>query len=196
MMKQLHIRLIDTLKKSRTSNKLTDKLLIILSIILYPLILLFGLVIMFFAALLSLYQKTFIRKDNITLVKQVTASTEQWSILTEQDSLKIFSKYAGEVRFGPAYLNLKSDPVIPYLTDKLFGDWFFYRDKTLFLQQWKATDKPSTDLVAINTVTMELKVLQQNIPSVLWSIVEIENSILQLTCDTGQEIWKYEVVTI
>ena len=193
MLKQFHIRLTDRFKKPETSNRFTNGLVNILSVILYPLILLFGLVTLFFAAILSLYQKTFTNKGDNTSTENLQPSIEQWSILTEQGNLKIFSKFAGEARFGPAYLHLKSDPVIAYLTDKIFGDWFFHRDNVLFLQQWNSTGKPNTNLVAIHTLTFDIKLLEQNIPSVLWNIVETENSSLQLTCDTGHEILRYSI---
>jgi hypothetical protein len=148
---------------------------------------------MFVAAILSFYQNTFLSKDKSAVIEDVQPSIEQWSILTEQDNLKVLSQYAGEIRFGPAYLHLKSDPVVVYLTDKIFGDWFFYYNKVLFLQQWNSTDKPNTSLVAIDTLTFDIKLLEQNIPSVLWNIVETESDSLQLTCNTGQEILMYSI---
>jgi len=119
--------------------------------------------------------------------------TDQWTILTEQNNLKIFQKYKGEVRFGPVYLNLKSEPPISLLNDKIFGDWFFYYDKGIFLQQWNSADKPNTNLIFIDIITLDIKVLQENIPSVIWDIVETDNKELQLTCDTGKEILKYNI---
>jgi len=148
---------------------------------------------MLFAVIVSLFQKMFSTESKEKLADQEQTFTETWSVLTEQGKLKFFSKYVGEVRFGPAYLHLKSDPAIPFLTDKVFGDWFFHHDNMLLLQQWNSTDKPNTNLIAIDTMTFDTTALLQNIPSVLWDIVETEQNNLQLTCDTGSEILKYSI---
>lgn len=192
MLKQFHIQLTDRLKKPQTSNRFVSGLLNVLSIVLYPIILLIGLVTILFAAFVSLFQKEPTQTKQSTLDKE-QSFTMPWSILTEQGNLKLFSKFAGEVRFGPAYLRLKSEPFIPLLTDKVFGDWFFYFDNMLLLQQWNSTDKPNTNLVGIDIMTSDTTVLLENIPSVLWDIVETEKNGLQLTCDTGTEILKYSI---
>ena len=80
-----------------------------------------------------------------------------------------------------------------FLNDKIFGDWFFYYDKGIFLQQWNSLDKPNTSLIFVYTTTFDAKVLQENIPSVMWDIVETDTKELQLTCDTGKEILKYKI---
>ena len=191
MLKQFHITLTNRLKKSQTSNRFVSGLLSILSVVLYPIILLIGLLIILFASIASLFQRPSESKENL-LDKEQTL-IEPWSILTAQENLKIFSKFAGEVRFGPAYLHLKFEPAIPFLTDQVFGDWFFHFDNMLFLQQWNSTDQPNTNLVGIDTLTFDSNVLIQNIPSVLWDIVETSADDLQLTCDTGTEILKYSI---
>jgi hypothetical protein len=193
VLKQFHIQLTDRLKKPQTSNRFVSGLLNILSVILYPIILLIGLVTILFAAIISLFQKMPSQEGKEKLVDKEQTLNETWSVLTEQGNLKIFKKFAGEVRFGPAYLHLKSDPIIPLLTDKFFGDWFFHFDNMLLLQQWNSTDKPNTNLVGIDTLTFDTNVLIQSIPSVLWDIVETEANDLQLTCDTGTEILKYSI---
>jgi hypothetical protein len=192
VLKQLHIKLTGRFKKPQNSNKVTSGLLKILSIVLYPLILIIGLITILFAAVVSLFQKR-PTESRENLIAKEQAFTEPWSILTEQGRLKIFRKYAGEVSFGPAYLNLKSNPAILFLTDKIFGDWFFHYDHVLLLQQWNSTENPNTNLIAIDTMTFDTAVLQQNIPSVFWDIVETEPNNLQLTCDTGSEILKYSI---
>jgi len=193
VLKQFHIKLTDRLKKPQTSNRFVSGLLNILSIVLYPIALLIGLVTILFAAIVSLFQITSSTASKEKLVDKEQTFSETWSVLTEQDNLKIFRKFAGEVCFGPVYLHLKSDPIIPFLTDKIFGDWFFYFDNMLLLQQWSSTDKPNTNLIGIDTLTFDTNILMHNIPSVLWDIVETEADDLQLTCDTGTEILKYSI---
>tara|TARA_R110002049_G_scaffold307520_1_gene508234 strand:- start:46146 stop:46556 length:411 start_codon:yes stop_codon:yes gene_type:complete len=39
-----------------------------------------------------------------------TDELKDWSIMTSFSELKLLSKYAGELRFGPAFLHLKTEP--------------------------------------------------------------------------------------
>jgi hypothetical protein len=192
MLKQFHIQLTERFKKSQTSNKFIGGLLNILLFVLYPIILLIGLLTILFASIVSLFQKRQTDGKEKFLDKEQTL-TVPWSILTQQGNLKIFREFAGDVHFGPTYLHLKSDPVIPILNDEIFGDWFFHFDNMLLLQQWNSTDKPDANLLCIDTLTFDANVWQQNIPSVLWDIVETAPDDLQLTCDTGSEILKYSI---
>lgn len=193
MLKQFHIKLTDRLKKPQTTSRFVSALLNILSVALYPIILLIALVTVLFSAFISLFKTKSSKENKEKFINNEPSFTKTWSVLTEQGKVKIFRKFAGEVRFGPAYLHLKSDAVIPLLTDKVFGDWFFHFDNMLLLQQWNSTDKPNTNLLSIDTVTFDTNILLQNIPSVLWDIVETETDDLQLTCDTGTEILKYSI---
>tara|TARA_B110000046_G_C12835458_1_gene331263 strand:+ start:527 stop:661 length:135 start_codon:yes stop_codon:yes gene_type:complete len=38
-----------------------------------------------------------------------------------------------------------------------------------------------------------VQVLEKNIPSVNWEIVETKNETLELNCDTGKEILNYKI---
>ncbi|PRY05339.1 hypothetical protein CLV24_13019 [Pontibacter ummariensis] len=97
------------------------------------------------------------------------------------------------MRFGPAYFSLKSEPFIYGLSDKVYGDWFFQYGEGLFLQQWNFIDTPNTNLVFINSETLELSIVEKSVPSVLWEMVEIDNKSVQLNCDTGRETVKYRI---
>ena len=193
MFKQFHIQLTDRIKKTNTSKGIANSLLRIAAIVVYPVVLVIGLFLMIMVGIFSIFQKLFSTKNKSAEVIQDQEMNGQWSILTEQNKLKIFQRYKGEVRFGPTYLNLKSDPTINFLNDKTFGDWFFYYDKGIFLQQWNSIDKPNTNLIFIDTTTFDFKVLKENIPSVIWDIVATDAKDLQLTCDTGKELLKYHI---
>lgn len=90
----------------------------------------------------------------------------EWNNFFEHKSLKIYYNLKGEIRYGPAYLNLKSDPVIKEFNDKIFGDWFYRHDSILYLQEWNIVKNPNTNLVSINLLTFEYKVILENIKSV------------------------------
>ena len=52
--------------------------------------------------------------------------------MTSFSELKIYSKYIGELRFGPAYIKIKNDPKNIF-RDNLFGDWFYRVENGIFL---------------------------------------------------------------
>lgn len=118
---------------------------------------------------------------------------EQWSVLTSINDLKIQQKYLHEIRFGPAYFELKSEPKIQSLENKTFGDWFYIHKTGVLLQQWNSTATPNTNIIFIDAETLELRTIKENIPSVLWSLTETEDNMLQLDCHTGQEILTYKI---
>jgi len=193
LLKQFHIQLTDRIKKPNAGNGFRNTLLRIGSIVVYPIALVIGLFLMILVGIFSIFQKLFLTKGKSIDIAQDHDLNDRWAILTEQNKLKIFQKYRGEVRFAPTYLSLKSEPANEFLDGKIFGDWFFYYRQGIFLQQWNSIDKPDTNLIFIDTTTFDAKVLQENIPSVLWDIVETDTKELQLTCDTGKEILKYKI---
>jgi len=94
----------------------------------------------------------------------------EWNNFFEHKSLKIYYNLKGEIRYGPTYLNLKSDPVIKEFNNKIFGDWFYTHDSILYLQEWNFVKSPNTNLVSINLLTFEYKVILENIKSVFWEM--------------------------
>ncbi len=146
---------------------------------------------MLFVGIFAFFQRM-ISKPDLELKSEPT-DIEQWSILTNISGLNIYQKYISEIRYGPAYLNLKSEPEIDYLKNKLFGDWFFTYSNGILLQQWNSTEKPNTNLIFIGIENLEVKILKKNIPSVNWEIVETKNKTLELNCDTGKEVLSYKI---
>lgn len=138
---------------------------------------------------------SFLKFGNVskTEVQEISASEEQWTVLTSINDLKIQQKYLHEIRFGPAYFELKSEPNIQFLKNKTFGDWFYRHKNGVLLQQWNSTATPNTNLIFIDAETLELRTIKENIPSVLWTLTETEDKSLQLNCDTGREILTYKI---
>ena len=199
MNKQFNIELINKIRKPDTGNGFVNGLLKVLSIILYPLLILGGLLFMLFAILLSIFQRltlsnTQSQADKSTDLKNIDIENH-WTILTETNRVKLYQQYVGEIRYGPVYLKLKSNPHITTLTNKLFGDWFFRYQNGIFLQQWNSTDNANTNLIFVDTDNLEVKVIRKNIPSVLWEIVKTDNKTLELICDTGKEILSFKIDT-
>lgn len=179
----------------KTENKFIKGLLGILTVIIYPIILIFGLVFMLFAGLLSIFQRIFSNDpNNIENKSQETeAISNDWSIMTKLNGLEIYKKFEGEIRFGPIYMSLTSQPNINGFHDKIFGDWFYPYKNGLFLQQWNSTDLPNTNLIYLDSEIRKFTIVKSDISSVLWDMIENENNKLELTCDTGKEIYKYEL---
>jgi hypothetical protein len=194
---QFNIEYIKKIKKSETENYFVNGLLKVLSIVVYPIEVFGGLLFMLLLIVLSLWQKLTSTKaqrqaDKIDEIKGKSIEN-QWTILTETNRIKLYQQYSGEIRFGPVYLKLKSNPHIGTLNGSLFGDWFFYYQNGIFLQQWNSTENANTNLMFVNTDNFEAKVIIKNIPSVYWKIVEKENKNFELICDTGKEILTYKI---
>lgn len=197
MLKQINIELINRIRKPLKDNRILNGIINVLTIILFPIILIVGIIIILFTGMFSLLQRLFSKPDVETKIQQSKTvkhyQVNQWNLFTNLNELKIYEKYIGEVRFGPAYLKLKSEPRIDFLNQGLFGDWFFLYLNGIFLQQWNSTKKPNTNLVFIGFENHEIKILEKNIPSVIWDIVETKDKILELNCDTGEEIITYKI---
>lgn len=199
MSKKINIEFISKIGKPKTENIYLNSLLNILTIILFPIIIILGLAFILVMLLLSFLQSLFSSKTEnqpiiVSDVNQIELEN-QWRIFSSTKQIKLYQKIRGEVRFGPIYLNLKSEPSIEKLHGKIFGDWFYIYQNGIFLQQWNSTNDANTNLIFLNAESFEMEIIKQNIPSVLWKIKQTGNENLELICDTGNEILKYEIDT-
>jgi hypothetical protein len=140
---------------------------------------------MFFAFVISIFQKADPADNKV--------AEEPWTILTEFDGVTVWKKYRGEIRFGPVYIDLKTEPTISGLNNKIFGDWLYAHGQGLFLQQWNRTDTPNTTLVYLDTRDKKLINVKESINSVTWDMVKLTDKKLDLKCDTGDKILNYEI---
>jgi len=193
MLRQINIQLIDKIKKPIEGNRILNGIMNVLVIILFPIILIVGIIIMMFVGIFAFFQKLFSKPETKLELETESTQIEQWNLFTNLSGLNIYEKYVGEIRFGPAYLNLKSKPKIEFLENKLFGDWFFTYSNGILLQLWNSTKKPNANLIFIGIDNCKVQVLEKNIPSVNWEIVETKDKTLELNCDTGKEILNYKI---
>ncbi|MGV0920440.1 hypothetical protein ACTS94_08660 [Empedobacter falsenii] len=100
-----------------------------------------------------------------------------WENFIEYESLIIQKQFAGEIRFGPTFFSLNSNPEIKELNNKIFGDWFYRHNSTLYLQQWNSTKNPDANLISIDIFTFQCKIVLENIKSVFWNM-EFRNNQL------------------
>ncbi len=191
MLRQINIELINRMRKPKEGNSFLNGMISILIFILYPIIIVVGIIIMSILGIFAFFQRLFSKPD--FEIESQSTDIEQWNILTNFNGINIYQKYVNEIRFGPAYLNLKSEPEIDYLNNKLFGDWFYTYSKGILLQQWNSTEKPNTNLIFIEIENLKIQVLEKNIPSVNWEIVETKDRTLELNCDTGKEVLTYKI---
>jgi uncharacterized membrane protein len=188
MTDNIRVRLLSQIKKKDSDNWIQGILKGGLAIILYPFIFVIGLVIMFSALVISIFQK----RDNTDKANNKFAE-EPWTILTEFNGVTVWKKYRGEIRFGPVYLDIKTEPIIFGLENKIFGDWLYAHGQGLFLQQWNAIDSPNTSLVYLHTKDKKLINIKDSINSVTWDMVRLTDKTLDLKCDTGDKILNYEI---
>lgn len=118
--------------------------------------------------------------------------TNEWSILTSFSAVKLYSKYMGELRFGPTYLWLKNKPDNIF-KNEFYGDWFYKVEKGVYLQKWNSNPeegvhiKISNDLILYEPITNTAETIISNIPSFHWEIITNKNNDLVLVSDNGRE---------
>ncbi|NBW28035.1 MAG: hypothetical protein EBR38_05650 [Flavobacteriaceae bacterium] len=96
---EIKISFFDKVKRPNTGNKFVDGLLTILTIPLYPIILFFGLFVMIFSGLLSLWQK--LTLSNVDLQKRdiLEAETQikKWNVFVSTNKIHIEQQLAGSL---------------------------------------------------------------------------------------------------
>ncbi|MGE0589692.1 MAG: hypothetical protein AB7O48_14035 [Cyclobacteriaceae bacterium] len=188
MTDNIRVRLLSQLKKKDSDSWIQRILKGGLTLLIYPLIFIFGLLVMLFGFIISIFQK----QDTID-THGGSVSDEPWTIWTEIGGVRIWKKYKGDIRFGPSYFEIKTEPTIDGFEDKIFGDWHYRHGQGIFLQQWNNTENPNTTLIYLDIGERKVKSIKDSINSVLWDIVERVDKKLELNCDTGDRILKYEV---
>ena len=169
MTQQLKISFLDKIKRPKTNNKFLDGLLTVITILFYPIILLFGLFVVFLAGLLSLLQRLTLRKEVLQETKLDAVKSEnknkEWQVFTSTNHVLIEQKLAGSLPWNSGnYLHLRSNPTISYLTDNIFGDWLLVDFRGIFLQKWNDSRNINCDLVFIDFDTLNVSVLQKTCP--------------------------------
>ena len=198
MTQQLKISFLDKIKRPKTNNKFVDGLLTVLTILFYPIILLFGLLVMFFAGLLSLWQRLTIDKEDFQKQKLDIAKLEnqnkQWKVLNTTKLVLIEQKLAGSLPWDSGdYLYLRSNPTISYLTDNIFGDWLLVDFRGVFLQKWNDTRNINCDLIFIDFETLNVSILKENLPTKHWKTEKINADEIKFTFTTSDSDLTYIV---
>ncbi|GAB5564111.1 MAG: hypothetical protein Wins2KO_11740 [Winogradskyella sp.] len=117
---------------------------------------------------------------------------KDWTVMTSFSELKILTKYAGELRFGPAFVHIKTEPKNAF-GKEFYGDWFFRTENGVYLQKWNSNPiksgvytKASNDLIYYDRLKNKTKVLETGIKSFHWTIEKDENNGLTLISDNGK----------
>ena len=144
----------------------------IIKMIFCPFVFIFSIIIVSYVLIKSYFSP----KGTFTEYEPV--KTENYSIYFENNELKIFSIYAGEIRMGPIYLGFKTEPRIKEIETEFFGDWFYKTETGIYLQKWNSTKEPNTDLVFINFKNLTIHTIKSNIASVNWKIENINEKLI------------------
>lgn len=108
----------------------------------------------------------------------------EWSIFLNSENLNIYQRFEGEIRFGPEYLQLKTEPSIQEFYGKIFGDWFYKTSDGIFLQEWNSLQNANSNLIYIDFKELKFITLQKNIESVFWNMSE-DNKYYNLNFNTS-----------
>lgn len=112
----------------------------------------------------------------------------QWGFFYKNDKVKIEEQLAGSLpRDSGDYLYLRSTPSIPYLSQKIFGDWFLVDFEGIFLQKWNNTNDLNCDLIFIEFDTLNASVIKNKIPSKAWTTEKLNKSEIKFTFMTENE---------
>lgn len=198
MSQEIKISFLDRVKRPNTGNKFVDGLLTILIIPLYPLVLLFGLLVILFAGLLSLWRQLTTNQEDLQKQKkdalEIEIKNKQWSVFTSTNSILIEQQLAGSLPWDSGdYLYLKSNPTISYLTGKLFGDWLLVEFGGVFLQKWNDTRNINCDLVFIDFDTLEVTILQKSLPTKHWITEKVNSNEIKFTFSITESDLSYIV---
>ena len=193
MDKELKIKFVEKIKYVETGNKLIDGLLVF---ILYPLVLVFGLLAMCFVGLLSFWQNVTSSKKELQEVEEmkleITNENKQWSIFTTAPNVAIEKQLAGRLPWDSGdYFYLKSRPEIEYLNNRLFGDWLLVAFGGVFLQKWNDTRNINCDLAFIDLDTLKVTELKANIPTKHWETEKINENEIKFTFSTSNSDMVY-----
>ncbi len=144
----------------------------------------------------------FKKKNNSNHHKNLEIQNHDWSdwaIMTSMSNVRLLSKYVGELRFGPAYLHLKTEP-INLFGKEFYGDWLYKTSKGVYLQRWNSNPlksgvhtKANNDLVFLNTLTNEIEIIERNIDSFHWTIEKDDKENLTLISDNGNTVERIQI---
>lgn len=118
--------------------------------------------------------------------------SENWSIMTSFSELKILSKYAGELRYGPAFIHIKTEPKNVF-GKEFYGDWFYRTENGIYLQKWNSNPiinglqtKADNDLVFYDPIKNKKEVIKDGIKSFHWKMEKNNKNELILVSNNGK----------
>lgn len=107
------------------------------------------------------------------------SNSEKYTLLAEKNNVQVFHKWIGEIRFGPELFSLKSIPKIEFLETGIYGEWNFTYKNFIFLQKWNSEKNADADIIQINTETLEITIIKENILSVFWEAKVIDENQIE-----------------
>jgi hypothetical protein len=115
-----------------------------------------------------------------------------WSILTSFSEFKVLSKYAGELRFGPTFIHLKTEPKNTF-GKQFFGDWFYRTENGVYLQKWNSDPiksgihtRADNDLIYYDRLKNRIEIIETGIKSFLWEMEKDNDNGLTLISKDGK----------
>jgi hypothetical protein len=161
-----------------------------------PFVIIYGIFFFIFLLLISAFQKLFginVKEVPSNEINLREIAKNNWSELSKNNELIIYQKLIDEIRFGPEYIKIRTEPKIENLENSIFGNWVYKTESGFFLQKWNTIKTAETNLIFINSKNLNIEIIKENIPSVLWEMKRLKNGIFELNCNTGNEELKYEI---
>lgn len=118
-----------------------------------------------------------------------TDAENKWSIMTSFSEIKISNKYAGELRFGPAFIHIKTEPENVFAKE-FYGDWFYRAENGVYLQKWNSNPiksgvhtQANNDLIFYNPISNKKEIIKTGIKSFHWEIEKENNGLILISND-------------
>jgi len=123
------------------------------------------------------------------------SNSEKYTLLVDNTNLQIFHKWIGEIRFGPELFALKSNPKIEFLETGIYGEWSFTYKNFIFLQKWNSEKNADANIIQVNTATLEVTTIKENILSVFWEAKVVQENKIEFNFTNINKRFTYNLET-
>ena len=97
--------------------------------------------------------------------------------------------------FCPELFALKSNPKIEFLETGIYGEWSFTYKNFIFLQKWNSEKNADANIIQVNTATLEVTTIKENILSVFWEAKVVQENKIEFNFTNINKRFTYNLET-
>ncbi|UTW63179.1 hypothetical protein KFE98_03210 [bacterium SCSIO 12741] len=186
----VHIRLLKKVQKKAEGGLLTRLILILLVLVLFPLLVVAGILVGVYLIVHSIISIGLYRTMN---ARRNTRSSPIWNSWLSGKRFQLHRRFEAEIQYGPSYYELKAEPKIGALQSGFYGDWHFPFRQGYLMQKWDSIYETTAQLIYLNLETGEIEVLLDQVPSYDWEAERTTKGTVQLRFDSGAELLVFTI---